>query len=66
MMGAQLFVCELQLSTCRSHTRDNTKRLEISFVIANLLVVFPIDSERATLGCVETHNASIGAYRTSL
>ena len=59
-------VHELQLSTCRSHTRDGTKRLGISFLIANLLVFFQGDDERAALGSLATRCASNGSYRSSL
>ena len=59
-------VHELQLSTCRFQTRDGTKRLGISFLIANLLVFFQGDGERATLGSLATRCASNGTYRSSL
>ena len=59
-------VHELQLSTSRSHTRDGTKRLGISFLIANLLVFFQGDGERAALGSLATRCASNGTYRSWL
>ena len=59
-------VNELQLSTCRLHTRDGTKRLGISFLIANLLVFFQGDDERAALGSLATRCVSNGSYRSSL
>ena len=59
-------VHELQLSTSRSHTRDGTKRLGISFLNANLLVFFQGDGERAALGSLATRCASNGTYRSLL
>ena len=59
-------VHELQLSTCRLPTRDGTKRLGRSFLIAKLLGFFQGRGERAALGSLATRCASNGTYRSSL
>ena len=51
-LSTTFFVDELQVSTCRLHTRDGAKRLAISLLIANLLVFSKGDGERAALGCL--------------
>ena len=59
-------VYDLQVSTCRLHTGQGTKRLAISYLIAILLVLFQGDADCAVLASLATRCASNGTYRSLL